>query len=246
MPRFDDKRDNCSAAHRTVTRHDYSDHARRTGRGASGLAARLAIRRGAHSRHDRRPSARVRAGQSRDPAAIAFAADFLRFCELNPRPCPLIGVGTPGDFSLPTLGDDIDLRTDLPRYRVWRDGALVDEPTDLSRWWRDDLVSFAIGCSFSFEQALIEAGHRNPPHRPQMQRADVSYLACDRAGRTVPRPARGLDAAVRAGRRDPRHRNHQPLSQGARRAGAYRQAGLDRHHQCRRARLRRSGAGRRR
>ena len=157
MPRFDDKRDNCSAAHRR--RHAMTTATMRAepAAAASGLAARLAIRRGAHSG----TTARLAPGFVQANLAIlphAFAADFLRFCELNPRPCPLIGVGTPGDFSLPTLGDDIDLRTDLPRYRVWRDGALVDEPTDLSRWWRDDLVSFAIGCSFSFEQALIEAG----------------------------------------------------------------------------------------
>ncbi len=56
------------------------------------------------------------------------------------------------------LGADLDLRTDLPRYRVWRDGVLVEETTDVSALWRDDLVGFAIGCSFSFEQALLEAG----------------------------------------------------------------------------------------
>jgi uncharacterized protein YcsI (UPF0317 family) len=44
----------------------------------------------------------------------------------------------------------------LPRYRVWKNGELVDEPSDIKRWWRDDLVTFAIGCSFSFEQALVE------------------------------------------------------------------------------------------
>jgi uncharacterized protein YcsI (UPF0317 family) len=124
---------------------------------ASGLATRLAIRRGVHIG----TTAGLAPGFTQANLAIlprAFAADFLSFCELNPKPCPLIGVGTPGDFSLPALGDDIDLRTDLPRYRVWCDGALVDEPTEISRWWRDDLVSFAIGCSFSFEQALIEAG----------------------------------------------------------------------------------------
>jgi uncharacterized protein YcsI (UPF0317 family) len=124
---------------------------------ASGLATRLDIRRGVHSG----TTAGLALGLAQANLAIlprAFAGDFLRFCELNPKPCPLIGVATPGDFSLPALGDDIDLRTDLPRYRVWCDGELVDEPTDVSRWWRDDLVSFAIGCSFSFEQALIEAG----------------------------------------------------------------------------------------
>ena len=90
------------------------------------------------------------------PAALA--TDFLRFCQLNPKPCPLLATSGPGDWRLPSLADDLDLRTDLPRYRVWRDGHIVDEPTDLGRWWRDDLVSFAIGCSHSFEEALSEAG----------------------------------------------------------------------------------------
>ena len=80
-----------------------------------------------------------------------WAADFLRFCELNPKPCPLIAVSEPGDPRLPTLGADIDVRTDFPRYRVFRDGVETDEPTDIRDVWRDDLVAFAIGCSYSFE-----------------------------------------------------------------------------------------------
>jgi uncharacterized protein YcsI (UPF0317 family) len=87
-----------------------------------------------------------------------LASDFLRFCQLNPKPCPLIAVSSPGEWQLSALADDIDIRTDLPRYRVWRHGAIVDEPQDVLHWWRDDLVSFVIGCSFSFEEALIEAG----------------------------------------------------------------------------------------
>ena len=87
-----------------------------------------------------------------------LAASFHRFCQLNPKPCPVIGMSDVGDPKVPSLGIDLDIRTDLPRYRVWRDGALVEEPTNLLRWWRDDLVTFAIGCSFSFEQALLEAG----------------------------------------------------------------------------------------
>ncbi len=90
------------------------------------------------------------------PQALAY--DFLRFAQANPKPCPVLAVSEPGDPSLPTLGHGIDLRMDLPRYRVWRHGELVDEPTDISHLWRDDLVGFAIGCSFSFEAALIEAG----------------------------------------------------------------------------------------
>jgi uncharacterized protein YcsI (UPF0317 family) len=89
---------------------------------------------------------------------VVLAADFLLFCQRNPKPCPLIGVSQPGDAVLPALGADLDIRTDVPRYRVWRDGVLVDEPTDVGRYWRDDLVTFVLGCSFSFEQALLAAG----------------------------------------------------------------------------------------
>lgn len=87
-----------------------------------------------------------------------LAADFLRFAQLNPKPCPIIGMSEPGSPKVPMLGAGIDLRTDLPRYRIWRNGDLVDEPTDLMAAWRDDLVAFVIGCSFSFEEALIEDG----------------------------------------------------------------------------------------
>jgi uncharacterized protein YcsI (UPF0317 family) len=88
----------------------------------------------------------------------AWATDFLRFCQANRKPCPLLAVGEPGRPELPTLGADIDIRSDVPRYRVWQRGELVDEPTDITVLWRDDLVSFVIGCSFSFEQALMDAG----------------------------------------------------------------------------------------
>jgi uncharacterized protein YcsI (UPF0317 family) len=88
----------------------------------------------------------------------AWADDFLRYCQRNPKPCPLLAVGEPGDPSLPTLGADIDIRTDLPRYRVWRDGVVADEPNDVRALWRDDFVAFVIGCSFSFEQALMDEG----------------------------------------------------------------------------------------
>jgi uncharacterized protein YcsI (UPF0317 family) len=88
----------------------------------------------------------------------ALAADFLRFCQLNPKPCPLLAVGSPGDPALPELGADIDVRSDVPRYRVFRDGELVEEPTDIRHLWRGDLVSFILGCSFSFEWALLEDG----------------------------------------------------------------------------------------
>lgn len=86
------------------------------------------------------------------------AVDFLLFCQRNPKPCPLLAVSAPGEPTLPPLGTDIDIRTDVPRYRIWREGTLVEEPTDIGGYWRHDLVTFVIGCSFTFEQALIDAG----------------------------------------------------------------------------------------
>ena len=88
----------------------------------------------------------------------AEANDFLRYCQRNPKACPVLAVSEPGQAALPTLGADIDIRTDLPRYRVWRHGEVVEQPTDIVNVWRADLVTFVIGCSFSFEQALLEAG----------------------------------------------------------------------------------------
>ena len=87
-----------------------------------------------------------------------LAASFHRFCQLNPKPCPIIGMSEVGDPRIPALGIDLDIRTDLPRYRVWRDGELVEEPTDIMAHWRSDLVAFVIGCSFSFEEALMADG----------------------------------------------------------------------------------------
>ncbi|WP_137120170.1 putative hydro-lyase [Segeticoccus rhizosphaerae] len=86
-----------------------------------------------------------------------WAFDMLLFGQRNPKPVPLLDVTEPGVTST-VLAPDADLRTDLPRYRVWRDGELADEPSDVADLWRDDLVSFLIGCSFSFENALIGAG----------------------------------------------------------------------------------------
>lgn len=88
----------------------------------------------------------------------AHALDFLRFCQRNPKPCPVVGVSETGDPMLPTLGHDIDIRTDVPRYRIFRDGVLSGEQTDIKDLWRDDLVTVALGCSFTFENALMRDG----------------------------------------------------------------------------------------
>jgi uncharacterized protein YcsI (UPF0317 family) len=90
------------------------------------------------------------------PRALAF--DFLLFCQRNPKPCPLLDVTEPGSPEPRLVAPGADLRTDLSGYRVYRDGEMVDEPTDLHRWWRDDLVAFLLGCSFTFEHALLQAG----------------------------------------------------------------------------------------
>jgi uncharacterized protein YcsI (UPF0317 family) len=127
------------------------------GAGSSALAVRQACRSGAlHAHTSGLASAHVQGNLVILPRA--HAADFLRFCQANPKPCPLLGVSEAGDPALPALGEDIDIRTDLPRYRVWRDGELVDEPTDVRALWNDDLVSFVIGCSFTFEHALMAEG----------------------------------------------------------------------------------------
>jgi len=88
----------------------------------------------------------------------AYANDFLRYCQLNPKPCPIIGMTEPGDPMLPMLGEDIDLRTDLPAYRIFEDGVETNEVTEIGDYWREDLVGFALGCSLSFEAALLDAG----------------------------------------------------------------------------------------
>jgi uncharacterized protein YcsI (UPF0317 family) len=113
------------------------------------------------------------------PADLADA--FLRFCQRNPKPCPVLAVSEPGDPTLPRLGADIDIRTDVPRYRVWRHGEVIDEPTDIAKHWRDDLVTFVIGCSFSFEQALLDAGlsmrHIDQNRNVAMYRTNIATAA---------------------------------------------------------------------
>src|SRR5262249_59426718 len=118
------------------------------------------------------------------------------FCQRNPKPCPLIGMGAPGDPCLPDLGD-IDIRTDVPCYRLFKDGKLVAEPTDIRTYWTDDLVTFVLGCSFSFELALIDAGlpprpiERNtvvPIYPTQIHFAPAGPLPSKNVGSVLPLP----------------------------------------------------------
>ncbi len=89
------------------------------------------------------------------PKEVAF--DFLVFCQRNPKPCPLLDVTRPGSPVPELLAPGADLRTDIPRYRVFRRGELVDEPTDIRSYWRDDLIAFLLGCSATFDNALRNA-----------------------------------------------------------------------------------------
>ena len=109
------------------------------------------------------------------PAQLASA--FREFCERNPGPCPLIEQTAPG-ASAPSSAPDADLRRDVPRYRVYRDGVLEGETGDLRSLWRADLVSFLLGCSFTFEAALVRAGIAL---RHQEARTVVPMYVTDRA-----------------------------------------------------------------
>ena len=148
----------------------------------TGRDARLAARGGAFKGQ----TAGVAPGYVQGNLAIlpgALAGDFLRFCQLNPKPCPVLAASAPGDHRLPTLAEDLDIRTDLPRYRVFRNGELIDEPTDIRAYWRDDLVAFVIGCSYSFEEALLADGlpirHVERKLRVPMYRTNI---ACQPVG----------------------------------------------------------------
>lgn len=87
-----------------------------------------------------------------------YARWFDAWCAANPQVAPLLARGEPGDPRLPSLGRDLDVRTDLPGYRVFREGAAAGETGRLTALWRDDLVTYAFGCSFSLEDALRRAG----------------------------------------------------------------------------------------
>jgi uncharacterized protein YcsI (UPF0317 family) len=117
---------------------------------------RETIRSGAFSGH----TAGLAPGKLQCNLAIlpaSHALDFLRFCLRNPKPCPIVAVGETGDPMLSTLGRDIDVRFDTPRYRLYCDGRFEAEVTDIAEHWRDDMVTVALGCSFTFERALMAA-----------------------------------------------------------------------------------------
>jgi len=120
------------------------------------------------------PTAGVARGYAQMNLVVLRASvtdDFVKYCHRNPKPCPLLEATPAGDYELATLAPGADLRTDLPRYRVFREGKLEAAPTSVVDWWREDMVAFLIGCSFTFEAALQEQNipvrhieeHRNVP-----------------------------------------------------------------------------------
>jgi uncharacterized protein YcsI (UPF0317 family) len=142
----------------------------------SAVAARARIRTGDHVG----PTSGLAPGFAQANLVILpadQALDFARFCVRNPKPCPLLEVTDTGSPRPVTLAPDADLRTDLPRYRVFRDGELVDEPSDVTWYWRDDFVSFLLGCSFTFEWALAAAGL---PLAHQLQGVNVPMYVTSR------------------------------------------------------------------
>ncbi len=150
---------------------------------ASAADVRAAIRSGAYGGH----TAGLAAGKLQCNLAILperFALDFLRFCQRNPKPCPIVGVGDSGDPYLPTLGHDIDIRTDVSKYRVFRNGTLSEEISDLTQVWSDDLVTVALGCSFTFENALLRNGipvrHIETGKNVPMYRSNIDLVPAGR------------------------------------------------------------------
>lgn len=87
-----------------------------------------------------------------------WAAEFLQFSQMNPKPCPVLGMSNPGSWEIPELAANLDVRTDLPSYKLFKNGEFTQEVTDIRDYWRDDLVTFMLGCSFSFEESLMADG----------------------------------------------------------------------------------------
>ncbi|MGB5864542.1 MAG: putative hydro-lyase [Sulfitobacter sp.] len=182
---------------------------------------RAAIRAGKYLGH----TSGLAAGKLQCNLAIipaAFALDFLRFCLRNPKPCPVVGVSETGDPFLPTLGADIDIRTDVSRYRVFRDGILTDEPHDLNALWSDDFVTVALGCSFTFENALLrhglpvrhmETGRNVPMYRSNYALAPAGQFQGQMVITMRPIPAEQVAAAYEISARYP-HAHGAPMAHG--------------------------------
>ena len=128
-----------------------------TYRNASPQEVRKAIRQGIIQG----PTAGMAAGHVQANLAVVprdLAFDFLLFAQRNPKACPILDVTEPGSPEPKLVAPGADIRTDIPRYRIYENGVLTAEVADATPFWRDDLVAFLIGCSFSFESAMMNAG----------------------------------------------------------------------------------------
>lgn len=112
-----------------------------------------------------------------------YALEFMIFCQRNPRPCPVLEVTEPGISTLQFLSDNADLKTDIPQYRVFKNGECIDEPFDVKAYWRDDLVAFLLGCSATFDHVLSAAGielrHFEEEKVPSVY---ITNVECETAG----------------------------------------------------------------
>lgn len=179
------------------------------------------IRGGRHTRH----TSGLAPGRLQCNLVIlpaAHARDFEAFCRLNARACPLIAMTDPGDPIFSVLGRGLDLRTDVPRYRVYRYGEPTEEPIHILDLWRDDFVAFALGCSFTFERALMEAGlslrHFEEDKTVPMYRTDIECVPVGPFSGTVvvsmrPVPAHRVDEVYSISSRYP-HAHGAPLHFG--------------------------------
>ena len=200
----------------TLTSVSYADL-----RTASAVDVRTAIRNGSYVGH----TAGLAAGKLQCNLAILperFALDFLRFCQRNPKPCPIVGVSDTGNPNLPTLGHDIDIRSDVSKYRVFRNGALREEVIDISDVWADDLVTIALGCSFTFENALlrnnipvrhIETGKNVPMFRSNIDLVPAGPFAGKMVVTMRPIPEAQVDQARQISSRFP-HAHGAPIAVG--------------------------------
>lgn len=137
------------------------------------------------------------------PVDLAF--EFLQFCQRNPKPCPILDITDIGNPEPKGIAPGADIRTDLPRYRIFQRGVLVAETTDITPYWQDDLVAFLIGCSFSFETAMlkaglpvrhIEEGKNVPMYRTQLDCISNSSFASSLVVSMRPLPAQQVARAV--------------------------------------------------
>lgn len=107
----------------------------------------------------------------------SYAYDFLKFCFRNPKTCPLLDVSEIGSYAFPYYGKDADIRSEVSKYRIYKYGQLIEEVTDITELYTEDMVSFLIGCSFTFEHALLEAGvpvrHIEEGHNVPMYRTSI-------------------------------------------------------------------------